>query len=118
MSATARICSTTASTASCSTFSSCAMAMSADGIAIVWTLPGRTARRAMPIARISMTSWVTAPAARREQPDRCCDHRDQRQAHTHQDRLQGDALGPAGDEDRIGEGIEPVDCQDDVGGLR
>ena len=62
-SATPRICSTTASIASCSAFSACAVATSAGGIAMVCDRPGRTARSAMPIARTSMTSWSTAPAA-------------------------------------------------------
>ena len=46
------------------------------------------------------------------------EHRDQRQTHADQDGLQGDPLGASGDEDGVGQGVDPVDREHHVGGLR
>ena len=45
-------------------------------------------------------------------------HRRDRQPHTRSDRLQSNRLGSSSDEDGIGESIEPVNGQDDLGCLR
>ena len=45
------------------------------------------------------------------------DHRDTREPHPHDHGLEGDGLRAAGDEDRVGKGIDPVDREHDVGCL-
>ena len=72
----------------------------------------------MPIASTSIPSWSTAPAAGGEKPDRGSDHRHERQTHPDDDRLERDPARATGDEDGVGEGVDPVDGQHDVGGLR
>jgi len=39
------------------------------------------------------------------------------QSHADQDGLQGNPFGAAGDEDGVGQRVDPVDGEDDVGGL-
>jgi hypothetical protein len=54
---------------------------------------------------------------RLEEPGRGGDHRHERQAHADEDGLQGDPFRAARDEDRVGQGVDPVDRENDVGRL-
>jgi len=53
----------------------------------------------------------------RKIPQRGNDHRDQGKAHADHNRLQRNPFGPPGNEDRIGDGVNPVNREYDVRGL-
>ena len=55
---------------------------------------------------------------RREESDRGNDHRGQRQPHADQHGLQGDGLRTTGDQYRVSQGVDPINSEYDVGGLR
>ena len=83
----------------------------------VWTAPGQD--RAQRDADGQHVDDLLQDRARcgRQQPDGGGDHRDERQAHADQDGLQRDALGAARDEDGVGQRVDPVDGEHDVGRL-
>ena len=55
---------------------------------------------------------------RLQKPESRGDHGRQREPHADHDRLQRDGLGAPGDQDRLRQGVNPVDGQHDVSGLR
>ena len=85
-----------------------------------WTgtsTPPRRARSALRITTTSMASWRIAPATTGSKPEGGGRHRHDGQPHPEDHALDGDRARPSRDLDRLGQAIEPVHRDDDVGCL-
>ena len=72
---------------------------------------------ALTMTATSISSWSRAPATDRQVAEGGQDPSPPVTGHADEDALEGDLTGPAGDGDRLGEPIQSVDGDDDVGGL-
>ena len=77
----------------------------------------RKARSALRITATSMPSCSSAPAAGVNQPSAAITIASSDNAHAHHGALYGDAPRPAGDVHRVGQTVQAVGGQHDVGGF-